>query len=52
MDVNVDQHKAYMDTFNKERDADLTNITKIPTVPAQIFSNKNKDLKGIKKEIQ
>ncbi|MEB6207661.1 MetQ/NlpA family ABC transporter substrate-binding protein [Mammaliicoccus sciuri] len=49
VDVNVDQHKAYMDTFNKERDADLTNITKIPTVPAQIFSNKNKDLKGIKK---
>lgn len=48
VDVNVDQHKAYMDTFNKERDADLTNITKIPTVPAQIFSNKNKNLKGIK----
>ncbi|MGO1988364.1 MetQ/NlpA family ABC transporter substrate-binding protein, partial [Mammaliicoccus vitulinus] len=36
------------DTFNKERDAKLTNITKIPTVPAQIFSNKNKDIKSIK----
>ncbi|PNZ36652.1 MetQ/NlpA family ABC transporter substrate-binding protein [Mammaliicoccus vitulinus] len=48
VDVNVDQHKAYMDTFNKERDAKLTNITKIPTVPAQIFSNKNKDIKSIK----
>ncbi|WP_046838191.1 MetQ/NlpA family ABC transporter substrate-binding protein, partial [Staphylococcus succinus] len=42
------QHKAYMDTFNKERDAKLTNITKIPTVPAQIFSNRNDDLNSVK----
>ena len=48
VDVNVDQHKAYMDTFNKERDAKLTNITKIPTVPAQIFSNRNDDLNSVK----
>lgn len=47
VDVNVDQHKAYMDTFNKERDAKLTNINKIPTVPAQIFSEDNKDIKSI-----
>ncbi|MBF0829604.1 metal ABC transporter substrate-binding protein, partial [Staphylococcus aureus] len=40
-------HKAYMDTFNKERDAKLTNINKIPTVPAQIFSEDNKDIKSI-----
>lgn len=47
VDVNVDQHKAYMDTFNKERDAKLTNINKIPTVPAQIFSEDNKDIKSL-----
>ncbi|MDO5376439.1 MAG: MetQ/NlpA family ABC transporter substrate-binding protein [Staphylococcus rostri] len=47
VDVNVDQHKAYMDTFNKERDANLTNVTKIPTVPAQIFSNRYTDIKSV-----
>ncbi|CAD7359257.1 MULTISPECIES: MetQ/NlpA family ABC transporter substrate-binding protein [Staphylococcus] len=48
VDVNVDQHKAYMDTFNQERDANLTNITKIPTVPTQIFSKRHTSLEEIK----
>ena len=44
IDVNVDQHKAYMDTFNKEKEGKLVAVQKIPTVPAQIFSKKHKNL--------
>ena len=38
VDVNVDQHIAYMENFNKESDADLVSITPIPTVPTGLYS--------------
>lgn len=44
IDLNVDQHKAYMDTFNKEKGGNLVAVQKIPTVPAQIFSKKHHNL--------
>ena len=34
VDVNVEQHTAYMDNFNKSYDGDLVAISPIPTVPA------------------
>lgn len=38
IDVNVDQHLAYMNNFNKEANAELVAITPIPTVPTGIHS--------------
>ena len=49
IDVNVEQHTAYMKNFNKEQDGDLVALTPIPTVPAGIFSNTHKSLDEIKK---
>ena len=37
VDLNVDQHTAYMENFNAEKGAKLTKLTPIPTVPAGIF---------------
>ena len=41
IDLNVDQHTAYVTNFNKETNSNLVPITPIPTVPAGIFSNKH-----------
>lgn len=41
VDLNVDQHLAYMNNFNEEANAKLTPITPIPTVPTGMYS-KNK----------
>lgn len=49
IDVNVEQHTAYMKNFNKEQEGDLVALTPIPTVPAGIFSNTHKSLDEIKK---
>ena len=38
VDVNVEQHTAYMDNFNKSYDGDLVAISPIPTVPAGVYS--------------
>ena len=39
-DVNVEQHTAYMDSFNQSYNADLVAISPIPTVPAGVYSEK------------
>src|SRR5699024_5206417 len=44
VDLNVDQHTAYMNVFNDETGSDLANITDIPTVATKIYSN---DLKSV-----
>ena len=49
VDVNVEQHTAYMKNFNESQDGDLVALTAIPTVPAGIFSNTHKSLEEIKK---
>ena len=38
-----------MENFNKTQNGDLVAISKIPTIPAGIFSSKHKDLKAISK---
>ena len=47
IDLNVDQHTAYVTNFNKETNGKLTPITPIPTVPAGIFSNKHTSIKEV-----
>lgn len=47
VDLNVDQHTAYMNVFNEERKANLTAITPIPTVPAGLYSKKHKQLTDV-----
>lgn len=44
IDLNVDQHTAYFENFNKEKDANLTKITPIPTVPTGIFPGRKASL--------
>ena len=39
VDLNVDQHTAYMNVFNDETGSTLDNVTDIPTVATKIYSN-------------
>ena len=47
-DLNVDQHTAYMEAFNRDSNADLASLTQIPTVPAGLFSSKHTSLDDVK----
>ena len=47
VDINVDQHTAYMDNYNSEKGASLTAITPIPTVPTGIFPGRKSTLDDI-----
>mgnify|MGYP000933590225 FL=1 len=49
IDVNVEQHTAYMKNFNESQSGNLTAISPIPTVPAAIFSDTHKSLEEISK---
>lgn len=49
VDLNVDQHTAYMENFNKEYGAELVPLTPIPTVPTAIFPGQKKSLDEIAK---
>ncbi|AWE42363.1 MULTISPECIES: MetQ/NlpA family ABC transporter substrate-binding protein [unclassified Actinobaculum] len=44
VDVNVEQHTAYIEDFNANYDADLVPISAIPTVPAGIYSSTHSTL--------
>ena len=48
IDVNVEQHTAYMNNFNESQKGNLVALTSIPTVPAGIFSSKHKSLNELK----
>lgn len=47
IDLNVDQHTAYYENFNKEKGAHLTKLTPIPTVPAGIFPGRKTSLDDV-----
>ena len=49
IDVNVEQHTAYMNNFNESQNGELVALGAIPTVPAGIFSKTHKDLNEIEK---
>lgn len=44
VDVNVEQHTAYLENFNKAYSGNLVPISPIPTVPAGIYSETHKSL--------
>lgn len=47
VDLNVDQHTAYMEVFNRERGAELDSITEVPTVPAGLYSERHSSLEDV-----
>lgn len=47
VDLNVDQHTAYMEVFNDETGSDLASITEIPTVPAGLYSSPHDGLDAV-----
>ena len=47
VDVNVEQHTAYMENFNANYTADLVALSPIPTVPAGVYSAKYKSVDEI-----
>lgn len=47
VDLNVDQHTAYMEVFNDETGAELDSITEVPTVPAGLYSSSHDGLEAV-----
>ncbi|WP_080791652.1 MetQ/NlpA family ABC transporter substrate-binding protein [Corynebacterium pacaense] len=47
VDLNVDQHTAYMNVFNRERGTHLASLVEIPTVPASLYSEKHRSLDDV-----
>ncbi|GMA69812.1 lipoprotein [Leuconostoc litchii] len=47
INLNVDQHTAYLNNFNQEKKAKLVALTKIPTVPTGIYPANKKSLKNV-----
>lgn len=47
VDLNVDQHTAYYEDFNKNTGGHLIGITQIPTVPAGIYAGRKTQLDQI-----
>ncbi|PLR85234.1 MetQ/NlpA family ABC transporter substrate-binding protein [Bacillus sp. V33-4] len=48
IDINVYQHKPYLDQFKKDRGLDLTEVTEVVNFPMGLYSSKVKDLSEIK----
>lgn len=46
-DLNVEQHTAWMNVFNKEKRGNLVSITEVPTVPAGLYSEKHEKLEDV-----
>lgn len=48
IDINVFQHKPYLDTFKKENNLDIVEAFQVPTAPLGLYAGKVADLKQIK----
>lgn len=46
-DVSVEQHVAFMNAYNEQAGGELVALSKIPTVPASVFSEKHTSLDEI-----
>lgn len=44
LDINIFQHKPYLDTFKKENNLDLVEVFQVPTAPLGIYSGKKTKL--------
>jgi len=49
LDINIFQHKPYLDTFKAENDLDLVEVFQVPTAPLGIYSGKKTDLNDVYK---
>jgi D-methionine transport system substrate-binding protein len=47
LDVNVFQHKPYLDSFSKEHQLQLSAVFQVPTAPLCIYAGKSTSLKAI-----
>ncbi|MEK1387039.1 metal ABC transporter substrate-binding protein [Limosilactobacillus fermentum] len=47
-DLNVEQHSAWLNNYNKQKKANFVGIAYIPTVPMGIFPGKTSSLKDVK----
>ena len=45
LDINIFQHKPYLDIFKKENNLDLVEVFQVPTAPLAIYSGKKTDVK-------
>ena len=50
-DVSVEQHTAFMDAYNEQAGGQLVALSKIPTVPASVFSEKHTSLDEISNDM-
>lgn len=48
IDINVFQHKPYLDTFKKENNLDIVEAFQVPTAPLGLYAGKVADLKQVK----
>ena len=49
LDINIFQHKPYLDTFKKENNLDLVEVFQVPTAPLGIYSGKKTSLDDVYK---
>ncbi|MGM8888118.1 MetQ/NlpA family ABC transporter substrate-binding protein, partial [Psychrobacter sp. 1U2] len=49
LDINIFQHKPYLDTFKKENNLDLVEVFQVPTAPLGIYSGKKSTLDDVYK---
>lgn len=48
IDINIFQHKPYLDTFKKEHNLDLVEVFQVPTAPLGIYAGKMTALDQVK----
>ncbi|MBP2280041.1 D-methionine transport system substrate-binding protein [Psychrobacter sp. PL15] len=49
LDINIFQHKPYLDTFKKENNLDLVEVFQVPTAPLGLYSGKKTSLDEVYK---
>lgn len=49
LDINIFQHKPYLDTFKKENSLDLVEVFQVPTAPLGVYSGKKTNIDDVYK---
>ncbi|WP_201527297.1 MetQ/NlpA family ABC transporter substrate-binding protein [Psychrobacter frigidicola] len=49
LDINIFQHKPYLDTFKKENNLDLVELFQVPTAPLGVYSGKKTKISEVYK---
>lgn len=52
IDVNIFQHKPYLDSFKDERKLELTPVFQVPTAPLGIYSGRLNSLDDVKQDMR